>query len=87
MSNPQVIMLAVQAGLFLVWGIMAFRILFQLRRRASDMTGKPFPGLPSVIEATREWLDDPETRSGRLRFFALTAALFAMSAVFAARRG
>jgi len=87
MRNPQIIMLAVQAILFLVWGSLAFRILFQLRRRAADMTGKPFPGPAGMIEATREWLDDPESRSGRTRFFALTATLFATSALFAVLRG
>ncbi len=79
MGQTQLVLLIAQAVVFLIWAGLSFVVLFHLRRRAVDMTGRQFPGPFSFIEATREWLDDPEERRRKVWFFGLTAVLVVLS--------
>lgn len=73
--------LAFQSVLFLAWAYLALSVLFHLRKRAADRTGRHFPGPASFIAATREWLADPNERRRRLWLFVLTGALYGLMAV------
>ena len=86
MSTNAIAILALQGGLFLIWAIAAFRLLFQLRRRGMDKTGRIFPGPLTFIDVTRDWLNDPECRGQRIGFAVLTVVLIATTALFALTR-
>lgn len=64
-----------QALLFLVWMILAFRWLFALRADAVVASGTMMPGLRQSLRAFRSALTDRRYRTERRRFSLLTLAL------------
>ncbi len=86
MTTNQIAILAVQGGLFLLWAFVAFRLLFQLRRRGADKTGRTFPGPLTLVDVTRDWLNDPDCRGQRIGFAVLTLVLVIVSALQAITR-
>ena len=56
MSTGEIIGLAGMGALFLVWTILMFVTLFQLRRRAVARTQNPVPGPITALGEWRIWL-------------------------------
>ena len=79
------LLLTLQAVIFAVWAVLAFRILFRLRARAVAETGTPFPGLGATLRSLAAFLRLPEHRTDRRRLGALTLALIGLSAAIALR--
>lgn len=77
-------LLGVQAVVFLVWIILAFRWLLALRADAVARSGTTLPGLGHSLHAFRAGLSDPRYASIRLRLGLVTLVLLA-SSIFAAR--
>lgn len=80
MRTELVVVLAVQAMVFLVFIVCAFRWLFALRRDAVTKSGNSFPGLGATIWAFREGLRDP--RYSRLRTSVAVSALLLLGTAF-----
>jgi hypothetical protein len=72
-------LLVLQALMFLVWMILAFRWLFALRADAVVASGTTMPGLRQSLRAVRSALTDRRYRTERRRFGLLTLALLGIS--------
>jgi hypothetical protein len=77
------ILLAVQAAVFAVWGVLMFRTLFRLRRRAIESGAGPMPGVMPTLAAWGDFLTRPAHRGERRLLGAVTLALFALSGLHA----
>ena len=77
MSKGEIIGLAGMDALFLVWTILIFVTLFQLRSRAVARTRNPVPGPSTALGEWRIWLTSPEEKAARIRHCAATLAIFA----------
>lgn len=76
-------LLALQAVVFLLWALLAFRLLFRLAGMARVETGQPLAGPVAFLRMAGLWWRDPDRRAERLWFGALTLALLALSGLFA----
>lgn len=79
--------LALQAVIFAVWAVIAFRSLFRLRAHVVRQTGQAMPGLAAALGGFRAFVTDPAFRGDRRALGAATAALAAVMALFAAITG
>ncbi len=86
MIGPVPTLLVAQGAIFLCWALLAFRILFHLRRRAQDRSGHIISGPVTFVEVTRDWLADPEEARPRFWFYALTV-LFVVATIALALKG
>lgn len=77
MSTGEIIGLAGMGVLFLIWAVLMFVTLFQLRRRAVARTQNAMPGPITALKEWRIWLTSPEDKAARLRLGAVTLAMFA----------
>jgi hypothetical protein len=77
--NP--ILLGVQGLVFALWAVLMFHILFRLRRRAVQRTGKFIPGVGDTFEGWGAFLRLPEFRALRRLLGAVTLLLFALIAL------
>ena len=77
MSTGEIIGLAGMGALFLVWTILMFVTLFQLRRRAVARTQNPVPGPITAPGEWRIWLTSSEDKAARIRLGTVTLAMFA----------
>lgn len=78
MSTGDAIWLAVQAVVFVLWGLAVFRVLLRLRRDAVEATGTMFPGPCAALATVADFLRRPEYAGARWRIGGLTLALFAL---------
>ncbi len=76
-------LLILQGVVFLVWAVLAFATLFQLRKRAADRTGHMFPGPIAFITEMQFWLADPDHARLRWALLLMTVLLLALSVLFA----
>ena len=83
MSLERIIMLALGAAIFIAWAFMMFRVLFLLRKRAEEETGKPFPGLGESLSHWGRFFRHPEDKVLRQRLTGLTMAMLAWLVGFA----
>ncbi|MEJ6392898.1 hypothetical protein V8J82_06520 [Gymnodinialimonas sp. 2305UL16-5] len=79
MTTPQIIRLALQTLVFIVWAIMMFRTLFTLRQRGEAETGRTFPSPGAFLTQLGYWLKSDEDRMDRKTLFFLTFVLIAMN--------
>lgn len=79
MSAARILWLAVSGVVFAAWAVLAFRTLFELRRRGEARTGRALNGPGTFVAAARDWGRDPAARPGRRALAALTLALIALS--------
>ena len=79
MTFDQILFLSVQALVFAAWAFLAYQVLFRLRRRAADETGRMFPGVGQFLAQAGHWLRAPEDRRDRMALLALTVLLLALS--------
>lgn len=69
--------LALQGTCFLIWAVVFFRALFQVRRIAANATGRFNPGPVSFLRAAGIWMRDPAHRTARLIWLLSFAGLVA----------
>lgn len=74
-------MLALQAGVFAVWAVLAFRTLFRLRARAVVRSGQVFPGLRPTLNAFAGFWRDPGHAADRRAMGWASVALGAVMAL------
>lgn len=79
MSTCLMLLLAVQAVIFSIWTVLAFRWLFAIRADAVAKSGSALPGLRATLAAFGGALREAHHAKSRLRFGAATAALFAIT--------
>lgn len=87
MTLGQIFGLAVMGVLFLLWTVLMFRTLFQLRQRTVARTGQSFPGPITTLKEWRIWLTAPGDRTSRRWLGATTLALLIWIIVQAIRAG
>ena len=73
------IILIVQGAVFLLWALLAVRILFHLRGRARDLAGHMVPRPSEWIAATEEWLADGDEANVRRVLLLLSLILVGLS--------
>lgn len=78
MSAVTIAVLATEGAVFAVWGFLAFRFLFALRRDAVAASGSPLPGLGATLTSFHGGLTDPKYRRQRRVFFFVTILLFVL---------
>ena len=71
--------LVVQGVIFLLWALLAVRILFHLRGRAKDLAGHTVPRPSEWIAATEEWLADRDEANVRRVLLLLSVVLVGLS--------
>lgn len=71
---------AIQFGLFAVWTMLAFGMLFYLYRDAVSKTQSCFPGLRAVLDAIGSSFHKPQYANIWLSLYILTVALLAIAA-------
>lgn len=81
MSALSITFLALQAVVFLIWILLAFRWLFALRADAVAESGSLLPGPGPVLRAFRGALLDERYAKERVRLGALTLILLASSSL------
>ena len=81
MSTGQIIRLALQALVFIVWAIMMFRTIFLWRARSQGEGGPAIPTVGGFSAQIKYWLRSEEDRSERKTLFFLTFVLIAMNAM------
>lgn len=80
--NPLlIIFFAIQACVFLVWTVLAFRWLFALRADAVTLSGQIMPNMAATLTAFRGGLIDPRYRFYRIVMSVLTVILITLSAL------
>ncbi|QYK41364.1 MAG: hypothetical protein KF887_18670 [Paracoccaceae bacterium] len=80
-------LLLAQAAVFVVWAVLAFRILFRLRARAVRDSGRTFPGLGATLRSFRGFVTRPDDRADRTRLVLLTLVLAGLSVAIALTGG
>lgn len=73
------VMLIVQGVVFLLWALLAVRILLHLRTRARNHAGHMVPRPAEWISATQEWLADREEANVRRVLLLLSVILIGLS--------
>jgi hypothetical protein len=73
------VMLIVQGAVFLLWALLAVRILLHLRARARDHAGHTVPRPSEWIAATEEWLADTDETNVRRVLLLLSVILIGLS--------
>ena len=73
------VMLIVQGVVFLLWALLAVRILLHLRARARDHAGHMVLRPAEWISATEEWLADREEANVRRVLLLLSVILIGLS--------
>ena len=76
-------LMAVQGAVFLVWAVVAFRVLFRLRAHAVAASGRAFPPVSAQLDAFAAGARDPAFAADRRRLLILTAAVLALSVLSA----
>ncbi len=71
--------LVVQGVIFLLWALLAVRILFHLRGRAKDLAGHMVPRPFEWIAATEQWLADRDEANVRRVLLLLSVVLVGLS--------
>lgn len=79
MNTLQLIFIAIQGGIFLVWGVVALRWLFALRADAVAISGRVIPSLTATLTAFRGGLVEPRYQRYRGVMAVLTACLFVLA--------
>jgi hypothetical protein len=77
--------LILQAVVFALWAVTAFRILFHLRRKGEERTGRVWNGPIVFLTVARAWLSDPTQAKWRRDFLVLTLVLIGLTIAFATR--
>ena len=87
MSGAMIIRMVLMGLVFLVWAVLMFRTLFELRRRAAEETGQMISGPGQFLHQIGIWLRAPEDKPqrGLLGFF--TFAMIVMILVEAISAG
>ena len=78
--------LIVQAVVFAIWVVLAFRSLFRLLALMRARTGQMLPGLREGMGAPLLFLREPQFQHDRRLLAVLTVVLLMLSAAFAATR-
>lgn len=73
------VMLIVQGVVFLLWALLAVRVLLHLRARARDHAGHMVPRPSEWIAATEEWLADTDETNVRRAIAFLSVILVGLS--------
>lgn len=76
MSAERIVMLAIGAVIFTAWAALMFRMLFLLRKRAEEESGKPFPGPGETMNHWGRFFRGKRDRKLRQWLTGLTMALF-----------
>ena len=71
--------LVVQGVIFLLWALLAVRILLHLRGRAKDLAGHMVPRPSEWIAATEEWLADRDEANVRRVLLLVSVVLVGLS--------
>jgi hypothetical protein len=79
MTQTVLILLIAQGVAFLVWAVLSFRAIFQIRAIAAGRTGQTFPGPISFLSAAGNWLRDPAHRLARILWLLSLAGIMAPS--------
>lgn len=77
------VLLVVQGCAFLIWAVLAFRLLFALRAEAVARSGQTLPNMKAQLQAFRAGLLEPRYRRDRVRLLLATVVLAAFSALTA----
>lgn len=72
-------LLAVQAGVFALWAVLAFRALLRLLARARAASSVPLPGPGAGLRGLSHLLTEPEFRADRRALAVLTLVLLGLS--------
>jgi len=87
MDNSILILLATQGLCFVVWAVLSFRAIFQIRAIAAGRTGRMFPGPVSFLSAMGIWLKDPARRNARILWVLSLLGVMVPSVIIALRSG
>lgn len=87
MGVSLVILLIAQALCFVLWAVLSFRALFQIRAIAAGRTGQMFPGPLSLLSALGVWLRDPARRGARILWTLSLLGIMVPSVIIALTRG
>ena len=87
MSTGEIIGLAGMGVLFLIWAVLMFVTLFQLRRRAVARTRNAMPGPITALGEWRIWLTAPEDQTARRTLGIVTLAMLACILISALTAG
>ena len=77
MSVLQALSLTIGGLIFGFWAWQMFSVLFLMRRRATDETGRSFPGVGDSLRQWHVFLTSPQDRGARRRLGATTLGMFA----------
>lgn len=77
-SAVTIAVLTAQGVVFAVWGFLAFRFLFALRRDAVAASGNVIPGLGATLTSFHGGLTAPKYRRQRRVFLLVTVLLFVL---------
>jgi hypothetical protein len=75
-STFAILMILVQAVLFIVWTALMFRTLFTIMRRARDDSKTALPGPLSTLKQWQIWLQSEGDRRSRFQLLVATALMF-----------
>jgi len=79
MNAGQIMVLTAQGGLFLLWAIAMFQMLFGIQRRYRDQTGRMWIGPVAVWGVFRNYLRNPSHAWERRRLAVLTILLLTVT--------
>ncbi|NNE51203.1 MAG: hypothetical protein HKN30_02250 [Sulfitobacter sp.] len=75
----QILSLVASFVVFLMWAHAVFRVLFAMRHRMVERTGKRFPGPFDTLREWGYWLREPAYKAERRRLLFMTLSVFVLS--------